>query len=73
MGAVATQEPRFRRPELDSAEPPVQRLFEPQGPTLEDAILATWQELATAAHAVCPVCAGELSATGCASCGSQLT
>jgi hypothetical protein len=76
MGAVATRERQPGVPALDngSAEPPGRRLFEPEGSTLEDAILATWQELATAEHAPCPVCAAELSRAGqCASCGSQLS
>jgi hypothetical protein len=74
MTAVATREHGVRQPDSGSAEPPGQRLFEPQGPTLEDAILATWRELASAARAGCPVCAGELSREdGCASCGSQLS
>jgi hypothetical protein len=74
MTAVATREPRVRSPEGDSADPPTRRLFEPQGPTLEEAILATWDELVSADHATCPVCSADMSRTsGCETCGSQLT
>jgi len=73
MTAVATRDPRVRPPESGSAEPPAARLFEPSGPTLEDAIVATWDELAAAGHATCPVCSGEMSrANGCETCGSEL-
>jgi hypothetical protein len=73
MSAVATRAPDLRRREADSARPPAQRLFEPQGPTLEDAILATWSELVTADRATCPICSGEMSrANGCEACGSEL-
>ena len=74
MTAVATRERETRQPAGGSAEPPAKRLFEPQGPTLEDAILATWHELASVEHATCPVCTGELTrATGCAGCGAELS
>jgi hypothetical protein len=73
MTAVATREPHVRRPDGDSTEPPAPRLFEPEGPTLEDAILATWEELAGGDHATCPVCSGEMSrANGCKGCGAEL-
>jgi hypothetical protein len=75
MSAVATRERGLGAPAPDSgsAELPAQRLFEPQGPTLEDTILATWQELASADRASCPVCSGEMSrANGCDACGSEL-
>jgi hypothetical protein len=68
MTAVATRE----RPRSGSAEPPTQRLFEPQGPTLEDAILAVWNQLASTGRATCPVCSGELSRrSGCEECGAE--
>jgi hypothetical protein len=74
MTAVATRHRDVRQPDSRSAEPPAKRLFEPQGPTLEDAILATWDELASADRATCPVCSREMSrASGCNGCGSQLT
>ncbi len=72
MSAVATPERELAGLECGSAEPPAQRLFEPKGPTLEDAILALWQELASA-EATCPVCSGEMTRSGgCSGCGSQL-
>jgi hypothetical protein len=73
MTAVATRESHAREREVDSAERPAPRLFEPHGATLEDAILATWDELMSSDHATCPVCSGEMSRTsGCDSCGSEL-
>ena len=45
MSAVATRERGRPGLERGSAEPPAQRLFEPKGPTLEAAILATWRDL----------------------------
>jgi len=73
MSAVATRVPDTRRREAESAEPPAQRLFEPKGPTLEDSIVAAWDELISAGHVACPVCSAEMSrAKGCESCGSEL-
>jgi hypothetical protein len=74
MTAVATRERDVRRAESRSAGPPPKRLFEPQGPTLEDAILATWHELERAEQASCPVCGAQLSTGGqCGSCRSRLS
>jgi hypothetical protein len=74
MSAVATRERAVASVERGSAEPPAQRLFEPQGPTLEDAIIATWRELMSADRATCPVCSGEMTrANGCDACGSALS
>jgi hypothetical protein len=53
-----------------------QRLFEPRagGVSLEDRILAAWEDLAGATSAECPVCAGRLQRqAGCEDCGSQLS
>jgi hypothetical protein len=74
MSAVATREPNVRV-ESGSSAPPARRLFEPpSGRTLEDSILAVWQELAKEDHATCPVCSGEMTrAGGCDSCGSRLS
>ena len=58
-----------RRPQEHSSE----RLFEPSGSTLEDFVLGAWEDLTTRGHAECPVCAGELEAEGCTSCGSELS
>jgi hypothetical protein len=74
MTAVATRESHAREREVDSAERAAPRLFEPHGPTLEDAIVATWDELMSSDHATCPVCSADMSRTsGCETCGSQLT
>jgi hypothetical protein len=74
MTAVATRESHVRHREGESAERPAARLFEPQGPTLEDAILATWDELVSDGRTACPVCSEQMSpATGCESCGSRLS
>jgi hypothetical protein len=49
------------------------RLFEPRSVTLEDAILAIWQDLVAEGRAGCPVCGGSISVEGgCAACGSEL-
>lgn len=73
MSAVATAQTRAHPAEREHAEPPVPRLFEPPGPTLEDAIIATLDELAADGHAACPVCAGKMSPGGqCERCGSEL-
>jgi hypothetical protein len=73
MTAVATAQTSARDRASDISKPPAPRLFEPQGPTLEDAIVATWDELAAAGHATCPVCSGEMSRIGgCESCGAEL-
>jgi hypothetical protein len=58
-----------RRPFEQSAG----RLFEPSGSTLEDSILGAWEDLAARGHAECPVCAGELGAAGCETCGAELS
>jgi hypothetical protein len=52
---------------------PEARLFEPSGVTLEDSILDAWEALVAQGRAPCPVCHGELEASGCETCGSQLT
>lgn len=53
-------------------EAPATRLFEPQGPTLEDAIVAAWEELSAAGSTTCPVCSGTMSGGRCEGCGSEL-
>jgi len=73
MSAVATRERAVGSVERGSAEPPAQRLFEPQGPTLEDSIIAMWRELTNTDRATCPVCSGEMTpASGCSTCGAEL-
>lgn len=49
------------------------RLFEPSGSTLEDTILHAWEDLRLGGRTECPVCAGELEAAGCSTCGSELS
>ena len=58
-----------RRPHEHSAA----RLFEPSRSTLEDSILGAWEDLTASGHAECPVCAGELGAARCDTCGSELS
>ena len=61
-------------PSAAPVAPRATRLFEAGGDTLEDVMLRTWDELLGAAHAHCPVCAGEMTvAGGCADCGSELS
>ena len=74
MSAVATPtlgpETSF---EADPAERPAERLFQPHGTTLEDAILDLWEDLVAGRDAECPVCGGSISMIGCSSCGSELS
>jgi hypothetical protein len=50
------------------------RLFEPGGTTLEDVILASWNDLVAERSAECPVCGDSMSLlSGCPSCGSELS
>jgi hypothetical protein len=54
-------------------EPSADRLFEPKGPTLEDRIVAAWDELTASGRVSCPLCDSEMSRTrGCETCGSEL-
>ena len=64
MSAVATREPSVRGAERGPLSHPRSGSFDPQGPTLEDSILATWRELASADRASCPVCSGEMTRAG---------
>ncbi len=48
------------------------QLFEPSEVTLEETILGAWEALTAQSRAECPVCHGELVASGCNACGSQL-
>jgi hypothetical protein len=73
MAAVATP---ARAVEPATDEPgarPDQRLFEPHGATLEDAILGVWENLVAGRDAECPVCGGSMSMIECSSCGSELS
>ena len=70
MAAVAIHEPTAERP---LAEGSAQRLFEPGGATLEDAVLEIWEELVIHGRAECPICGDSMSAAGCESCGAELS
>ena len=85
-GALATRERAAIGAERGSAEPPgdaaghgstelrTNRLFDPQGPTLEDRMLASWGELVGEGRTECLVCGDSMSAAGgCESCGSELS
>jgi hypothetical protein len=72
MAAVATREPVLA--ERPPARAPEERLFEPGGLTLEDAVLGLWDELVTSGRAECPVCGGSIApSAGCESCGAELS
>ena len=81
MGAVATRAPNGFSPPLVGGRPaarrPDQRLFEPSSSgevSLEDWILAAWEDLIANGRAGCPICEGRMDAgTGCDSCGSELS
>jgi hypothetical protein len=77
MSAVATPARRTASVERPLApERSAQRLFEPRagGVSLEDRILAAWEDLAGASRAECPVCGGHMQIkTGCDDCGSELS
>jgi hypothetical protein len=67
--ALATRE-RHAPPEARDSG----RLFEAGGSSLEDLVLAAWEDLALHGRADCPVCRAELLGhQGCASCGSELS
>jgi hypothetical protein len=74
MSALATSEAPLARPKAEAAGPSNPRLFEPHGPTLEDRVIAAWDELSAAGQVTCPICSGELTRTsGCERCGSELS
>ncbi len=65
MTALATRVPQTEHSDA--------RLFEPDGPTLEDLVLGAWEELVAEGRAECPVCGGAMSApAGCEGCGTEL-
>ena len=68
--AVATETVAVARPPHQHSSA---RLFEPSGSTLEDSILGAWEDLGLNGRTECPVCAGELEAAGCSTCGSELS
>jgi hypothetical protein len=68
--AVVTDPPATARP--------APRLFEPQRPdggvSLEERLLAVWEDLTHQGHAGCPVCGGRIGvASACEDCGSELS
>jgi hypothetical protein len=74
VSAVATPaRKRHADAEDGPAERPAERLFEPHGTTLEDAILELWDDLVAGRDAECPVCGDSISMIECASCGSELS
>ena len=57
-----------RMPRCDGLQAP-----EPGGLTLEDRILAAWEDLTGEGRAECPACGGQMRiAGGCEGCGSEL-
>jgi hypothetical protein len=51
-----------------------ERLFEPDGPTLEDLVLGVWEELVADGRTECPVCGSAMSLLdGCEGCGATIS
>ena len=79
MAAVATTDIARDSGSLGpQTERSTQRLFEPQRPdggvSLEERLLAVWEDLTRQGHAGCPVCGGRIHvASGCGDCGSELS
>lgn len=73
LGAAVTT----TRPALADRPPariPAAQLFEPGGVTLEDVVVALWDELVAEGRAECPVCGGSITpAAACGSCGAELS
>ena len=70
MAALATRERAVA--ERSQPDQRASKLFEPGG-TLEDAILAVWQDLVAEGSAACPVCGDSIAAeSGCPGCGAEL-
>ena len=61
-------------PLAPQAERSDERPFEPDGPTLEDAVLGVWEELVADGRAECPACGSAMSLLdGCEGCGAKLS
>jgi hypothetical protein len=78
MSAVATRRRSAIVTDPPAAGCPEARLFEPQAPgggvSLEERLLAVWEDLTRQGKAGCPVCGGRIHvASGCESCGSELS
>ena len=74
MAALATREQGIA--ERSPVGKGASRLFEPGGATLEDSILAVWEDLVAHGCAECPVCGRSMSPSadgGCPACGSELS
>jgi hypothetical protein len=74
MAALATREQAVA--EQRQSAHGASRLFEPGGATLEDSILAVWEDLVAHGCAECPVCGRSMSPSadgGCPACGSELS
>lgn len=72
MAALATSGSALA--ERPPARAPASRLFEPGGVTLEDVVVALWEELVAEGRAQCPVCGGSITpAAECGSCGAELS
>ncbi len=66
--------PACEAPRASSLRLSAKRLTVPVRSTLEDSILGVWEDLIHGGRARCPVCAGEMGASGgCGSCGSELS
>jgi hypothetical protein len=78
MSAVATRRRSALIADPPAAARPASRLFEPQRPdggvSLEERLLAVWEDLTRQGHAGCPVCGGRMrTAQGCEGCGSAVS
>jgi hypothetical protein len=72
--AVATHTPAHAAHVEEPRTAGSARLFEPRGESLEDVVLAAWEDLAAGRRADCPVCGGSMSMVdGCGDCGSELS
>jgi rubrerythrin len=74
MAALATREQGVAQQRQSGQG--ASRLFEPGGATLEDSILAVWEDLVAQGRAECPVCGRSMSPSadgGCPACGSELS
>jgi hypothetical protein len=67
--SAATLELIPRREAAPSSSPHEQ---ERSGPTLEDVVLAAWEDLGLRGRAACLVCEGWTEPSGCPRCGSSL-
>jgi hypothetical protein len=72
--ALTTTWPAIAERPPAPARPPAPQLFEPGGVTLEDVVVALWDELVAEGRAECPVCGGSITrSAACGSCGAELS